>query len=566
MDTLSTSGVVLPQKSQSPRYHAFDCVRALAMLLGVFYHWQYVSGGGMGMGNSPKGSVDHWLHSFRMALFFLISGFFASMMLQKYGVFKYLARRSWRVGMPLLVSIFLFAGYRYLQNFPAFAPSNGMGAMGGFAMPNASPGMGGFAGFGMPVAPTTPSPATNTPPANMGGFGMGGFGAPGFGAPTTGGFPMAGFGAPMGQTPAPTAPPQANANIPALDPFSMGGPEHPIADKILNKFNLGIQRSDTNESVKFKSSDFQLQHLWFLWYLLIFCAAAPILAIPLGKLLKPLLPRTDKLGQWLLRWNLFPLLLALVSLKALMAAGGTNFDNTANWSLTNPQGFSGVFPDFIIQIFQFKDLTFYFIYFLFGWWFFRLRDSLFSVAKPWIFNLFIGIVAFAASQALYDKYHPITPAGAFGFGFAMPQTSAVKIPAHAEMIAFLLYALGSAYSGFGLLGFFQKYLDRPTVIGKYFTDTMLWVYLTQLAIIPYVGNWVDYNNTSWWEATLGGVVLVTAISLVLFEVFVRHTPLVHIFGPASLGKKKNPPLSASPSTPSAASPPSPPHTPATTPA
>ncbi|HVT79741.1 MAG TPA: hypothetical protein VHM90_03715, partial [Phycisphaerae bacterium] len=65
-----------------------------------------------------------------------------------------------------------------------------------------------------------------------------------------------------------------------------------------------------------------------------------------------------------------------------------------------------------------------------------------------------------------------------------------------------------------------------------------WVYLVQLALIPQVANWVDYNNTSWWEATLGGVVLVTTLALVLFELFVRHTPLVYVFGPASLSKKK----------------------------
>ena len=105
-------------------------------------------------------------------------------------------------------------------------------------------------------------------------------------------------------------------------------------------------------------------------------------------------------------------------------------------------------------------------------------------------------------------------------------------------MAFLCYAAGAAYTSFALMGVFQKFLDRPTRLGRYFTDTMLWVYLVQLAIIPYAAFWVDYANTSWWEATLGGVVLVTAIALGLFELFIRPTPLVHIFGPASLAGRR----------------------------
>jgi hypothetical protein len=88
---------------------------------------------------------------------------------------------------------------------------------------------------------------------------------------------------------------------------------------------------------------------------------------------------------------------------------------------------------------------------------------------------------------------------------------------------------------------------------------MLWVYLTKLAIIPHIGNRVDYNNTSWWEATIGGVVLVTEISRMLFEVFVRQAPLIYLLGPDSLGKKRKNPLDSTPSTP-------PPTTPSQTPA
>jgi len=61
---------------------ALDWVRVTAMLLGVFYHLPiaFMAGGfgmGFGAGVSPKTPIDNWLHSFRMPLFFLISGFLA---------------------------------------------------------------------------------------------------------------------------------------------------------------------------------------------------------------------------------------------------------------------------------------------------------------------------------------------------------------------------------------------------------------------------------------------------------------------------------------------------------
>jgi hypothetical protein len=172
----------------APRYHALDCVRAAAMFLGIFYHLQFISTGGFGfMGMpgfgaaapfDPKAAVDAWLHSFRMPLFFLISGFFANMMLAKYGLWKYLARRWWRIGAPLLVA---FIGFGLLRTyFPQVTSS----AFGGMAFPTTTqpsfqntpyqPFGQGFqnapqgGGFGMTGAPT--QPYGQMPPG--GGFGM----------------------------------------------------------------------------------------------------------------------------------------------------------------------------------------------------------------------------------------------------------------------------------------------------------------------------------------------------------------------------------------------------------
>ena len=90
---------MIKNDAESRRYDALDCVRAAAMLLGVYYHALLFSGmmggggppGPVGMGGSSM-RFQEWLHSFRMPLFFMVSGFFCRMMLQKYGTRRYTLR------------------------------------------------------------------------------------------------------------------------------------------------------------------------------------------------------------------------------------------------------------------------------------------------------------------------------------------------------------------------------------------------------------------------------------------------------------------------------------------
>jgi hypothetical protein len=191
-----------------------------------------------------------------------------------------------------------------------------------------------------------------------------------------------------------------------------------------------------------------------------------------------------------------------------------------DWTVENPAGFLATFPDCLAQ--YFSDFPLYFLYFVAGWYFFRLREALPIVARYWLWNLTLGVAGFIISQSLYRDH---------GMQASAPHYAQYRLA------AFALYAVGAACSGMGLLGFFQRYLDRPTRAAKYFTDTILWVYLVQLAIIPHVLPWIQSERTTWWEASVAGIVVVTAIALAMFELFIRPTPLVHIFGPASQPRK-----------------------------
>lgn len=124
-----------PAVSQSDRIYYLDNVRALAMLLGVFFHGAlaYSSLGhtfwliGDREGSLTLSLITWFSHLFRMGLFFLIAGYFAKLLIQKRGVKRFLLNRTLRIGLPIVVFLpivsismglmFVFAAY-YVQDPP----------------------------------------------------------------------------------------------------------------------------------------------------------------------------------------------------------------------------------------------------------------------------------------------------------------------------------------------------------------------------------------------------------------------------------------------------------------
>lgn len=97
--------------STSTRYHYMDNLRAIAMLIGIFFHAALAYSPMMhNLWLSAENQnyvlfdiVAWFLHLFRMPLFFLISGFFALMLLEKRGIGGFLKNRSSRILAPFLI-------------------------------------------------------------------------------------------------------------------------------------------------------------------------------------------------------------------------------------------------------------------------------------------------------------------------------------------------------------------------------------------------------------------------------------------------------------------------------
>jgi hypothetical protein len=327
--------------------------------------------------------------------------------------------------------------------------------------------------------PSGPGPGGGPPP----GFGPGG-GSPSGSGP--GGGPPPGFGPGGG-------PPGFRAGGPMPGPFGGG---------------VGLSRRLFGSDARL----FQLNHLWFLWYLLIFATVAPWVAKVLGwALLQPTPGKLDELGGRAIRLGFAPVMLGVISAPALLLVSGM-----MGWYLGLPGSIFRAFPDFLLHLDP--DMAFYFIFFLAGWWLHREREALPSVARYWLLDLLVGLIAFAAAMWLGDSYSRRA---------SVPHYQLVRCAGYA------LYSLSSAFTGFAFLGFFQKYLEHRTAAGRYLADTALWVYLVhQPFVIVGLACLVSYR-LPWWALTALVSVFAVACSLLLYEAVVRPTPLVYLVGPAS---------------------------------
>jgi glucans biosynthesis protein C len=93
------------------RFHSLDAVRACALLAGIVLHaiMSYMPGWPFSYGStsSELGILYFVIHIFRMALFFMIAGFFARLLHQRLGTKQFIKNRLQRIALPLIAAFFI---------------------------------------------------------------------------------------------------------------------------------------------------------------------------------------------------------------------------------------------------------------------------------------------------------------------------------------------------------------------------------------------------------------------------------------------------------------------------
>lgn len=97
------------------RIFYLDNLRSGALLLGLVFHTLIIYATDIGYTVKSRETSDFYswfvlfVHTFRMPLFFLLSGFFSELLLSKKGSSYFFQSRLLRVAVPILVGLFLFS-------------------------------------------------------------------------------------------------------------------------------------------------------------------------------------------------------------------------------------------------------------------------------------------------------------------------------------------------------------------------------------------------------------------------------------------------------------------------
>ena len=211
-----------------------------------------------------------------------------------------------------------------------------------------------------------------------------------------------------------------------------------------------------------------------------------------------------------IRSGFAPVLLGLIVTPALLLA------SPRGWSLGLCPAIFRSFPDFLFHFD--RDMPFYFLFFLAGWWLHRDRAALPILSRIWGVYVLLGLVAFWAASALGAVYEHETK---------LPNYGLIRVAGA------VLYCVASASTSFGFIGFFQQYCDRQSRAWSYLADTALWVYLIHQPLVLVGLAIFRPLQLSWWLQTLLVSLLSVLSALMLYELGVRPTFLVRLFGPAS---------------------------------
>ena len=500
----------MKEETLSKRWHDLDALRGFAMLLGIALHAAMSFLGGVWSVNDIRaGSEFFWwvvlgIHGFRMQLFFLLSGFFTSMVWKKRGLNELVWHRFKRIFLPLLICFVTIiplmnwvseeaavSEYEKTQNIediwtPIFT-ENTKGVEYAISM-----------GADINVR----GDEANTP-LHL--------------AALLGNHEIIKVLLEAGAQPDPL---NVKDETPLVLAVFAGSTKS--ADVLINYgandlrtlgqtwddlfwFNwAGNELDDSKKDKDIKSWLNQFHHLWFLWFLCWMVAGFCIVSIVL-QTIRPVIKNTPDFKLQLI-WLLLPASL-LMQLK--MGDGG-------NYASFGPDTFTEFFPPAHL-------LIYYGLFFAFGSITFGIRTK---KSEPLI-------------DHLGKRWYVLLPITVIGI---LPLGLGATFEGDSWFIASLLQILYAWGMSIGLIGLFRKLFAKERNSVRYLSDASYWMYIAHLPLVI-SAQWLfrDWEIFSFLKFFLI-CISISPILLASYQLFVRYTPI----GTLLNGKRKRKPENSSP--------------------
>ncbi|MGD9159619.1 MAG: acyltransferase family protein [Desulfobacteraceae bacterium] len=440
------------------RIHYLDQVRALAMMVGIFIHACFPYAYGFQENWTIRDDTSslaitlgfYFLHLFRMPVFFLIAGFFANYLYQKRGVKGFLKHRVKRIGLPFIIFLpLLLIGVTITQLFSLYyVPEEKMTK-------------------NMQQALVQVKEQIQQARAQNSGIPI----------------PAAEDGTTTGLTESEDAFPENNTSSNVMTE------QKPLTSD-------GTAEADAANNPEERGQDPVITlHLWFLYYLLMFCACAALLQKFNNRFITRIFSTffSSPIYVWLLPLVIFPALYSV----------GVPADT----------------PGHILP--RFWAFGYYGVFFLMGWHFFYHQDY------PDKFKKHLGIMILLSIIALVIYLYMVPVAESFRNTIA--SDAALKnMRAYSGQQKIYLVTLEAFLSIFLtmitlILG--KRYLNFPNKVMRFISDSSYLIYLIHWPLVTFIQIFfVTMPFSGYFKFIISSAILL-GIGLVTYRYMVRYTPI-----------------------------------------
>lgn len=527
-------------RARSPRRHDLDALRGFAMLLGIALHaaLAYADFPWIAMNKETSPLMAPFfevIHGFRLPLFFLMSGFFSAMLLQRRGVGGFLGHRWKRIGLPLLLGTLtivpatwgvIVGGHVFKSVVPApereWGGEDGSGGIWGAAADGELISVQVLASTGVDV--NEPDPRLATLPLAWAATGdhaeivafllesgadpnkiMGDGSTPlhtacFFGAAESAALMLEAGADPTirnayGDTPADSLSYDRGAiayianllGVPAdIERIESGRAE--IAPLLESK-GAGIAAEEPPSALHQIIAGILnaelFMHLWFLWHLCLFACVLALLTAGLRAL------PTLRVPALLVSTPLC--LVVLIPLTALTQSWQAGFGPDTSAALMPPP----------------HVLAHYAVFFAFGALMYCAKDAADRLGRAWWVHLPVAAAAcFAALRITHD------PLAFSGLGLEADTASAIA-PALQSVFVWTF--------SFGLIGLARLLLSRPSARVRYLSDSSYWLYVVHFPLVLAGQFALAYVALPPLVEFALLTVATTAVLLLSYRWFVRYT-------------------------------------------